>query len=65
MRVDELPLLHCSVSLLHDFERAATPTDWELGRHGINIEFKDPVSGKRRHATYLPEVIRYFCSTIR
>jgi uncharacterized protein (TIGR00296 family) len=33
----ELPQLSCAVSLLHSFEDCATPTDWEVGVHGIRL----------------------------
>jgi AMMECR1 domain-containing protein len=33
------------VTLLTDFERASTPMDWELGKHGLRVG-----------ATYLPDV---------
>lgn len=52
----ELPLLHCSVSLLHSFERAPAWNAWEVGKHGLVIEFSDPDSGARRTATFLPHV---------
>lgn len=29
--LDEVPLLHCSVSLLTNFEEAASPYDWDVG----------------------------------
>ncbi|KAI8585097.1 AMMECR1 domain-containing protein [Geranomyces variabilis] len=51
----ELPSLGCAVSLLTDFEKADGWSDWEVGTHGIWIEFKDG-SGRKRTATYLPEV---------
>ncbi|KAJ3169258.1 AMME chromosomal region protein 1-like [Geranomyces variabilis] len=52
---EELPSLGCAVSLLTDFEKADGWSDWEVGTHGIWIEFKDG-SGRKRTATYLPEV---------
>eukprot|EP00887_Chlorella_sp_A99_P006014 scaffold27.g6014.t1 len=52
----ELRDLRCTVSLLHSFERAASWEDWEIGVHGITIEFADPHTGARRSATFLPEV---------
>jgi len=36
---DEFSRLHCSVSLLMDFEPADHYLDWEIGTHGIRIEF--------------------------
>ncbi|XP_070538123.1 AMMECR1-like protein [Ptychodera flava] len=52
---DELPRLLCSVSLLTHFEEAANYLDWEVGVHGIKIEFYNE-KGNKRTATYLPEV---------
>jgi len=46
----ELPNLECGISLLHSFEDADNPFDWEVGKHGIRI-FIDHCS-----ATFLPEV---------
>ncbi|KAJ1655064.1 hypothetical protein IWQ61_005117 [Dispira simplex] len=51
----EVHRLSCSVSLLTHFEPAKHLTDWEVGVHGIWIEFQDGY-GHRRTATYLPEV---------
>lgn len=52
----EVPSLRCTVSLLHSFEPGASWDDWEVGTHGITIEFSDPASGTRRSSTFLPEV---------
>ncbi|KAG4093332.1 AMMECR1 domain-containing protein [Neocallimastix lanati (nom. inval.)] len=52
---EEFPKLACSVSLLHDFEEVDDIYDWEVGVHGIWIEFKD-VDGVKLTATFLPEV---------
>lgn len=38
----ELPQLSCTVSLLRCFEEATAWDDWEVGTHGIIIEFTDP-----------------------
>ncbi|KNC98390.1 uncharacterized protein SPPG_06096 [Spizellomyces punctatus DAOM BR117] len=51
----ELPNLSCGVSLLTEFEDGKDYLDWEIGTHGIWIEFRTD-SGSRRSATYLPEV---------
>jgi len=51
----ELNLLECSVSLLHAFEECLHAEDWEIGKHGIIINFRGP-DGVKRNATYLPEV---------
>jgi len=52
---DELSRLHCSVSILTDFEDAGDYLDWEPGTHGIRIEFLND-KGHKKTATYLPEV---------
>ncbi|KAI7841020.1 hypothetical protein COHA_005248 [Chlorella ohadii] len=52
----ELPQLKCTVSLLSGFETAGGWEDWEVGTHGLVIEFLDPATGGRRTATFLPEV---------
>lgn len=54
--LSELPYLQCTVSLLHSFESGQSWEDWEIGVHGITIEFIDPHSRYRRSATFLPEV---------
>ncbi|KAF9958882.1 AMME chromosomal region protein 1-like [Mortierella alpina] len=46
-----------SVSLLVDFEDGANYLDWEVGVHGVWIEFKDN-NGRKKTATYLPEVAK-------
>ncbi|KAF7313560.1 AMMECR1 domain-containing protein [Mycena chlorophos] len=38
----ELPTLECDVSLLTDFEDAASYLDWTVGVHGISIKFPHP-----------------------
>ncbi|GAA5850442.1 hypothetical protein JCM8547_001876 [Rhodosporidiobolus lusitaniae] len=38
----ELPRLECGVSLLTDFERCDDYLDWELGTHGVYVEFANP-----------------------
>jgi AMMECR1 domain-containing protein len=38
----ELPHLTCGVSLLREFEEARGWEDWEVGTHGLIIEFTDP-----------------------
>ncbi|ORX69046.1 AMME syndrome candidate gene 1 protein [Linderina pennispora] len=51
----ELPQLSCSVSLLTDFEEADDYLDWEIGKHGVWVEFRMP-NGRRQTATFLPEI---------
>ncbi|KAJ1938305.1 hypothetical protein GGF37_004861 [Kickxella alabastrina] len=55
IRLREVPQLSCSISLLTDFEPATDYLDWDVGVHGIWIEFRDE-RGKKRTATYLPEI---------
>ena len=52
---DELPRLSVSVSILRQFEEARDYRDWDIGTHGIRIEFYNE-RGAKRTATYLPEV---------
>ncbi|KAF2351407.1 AMMECR1 domain [Trinorchestia longiramus] len=52
---DELPRLSVSVSILRQFEEARDYRDWDIGTHGIRIEFFNE-RGAKRTATYLPEV---------
>jgi uncharacterized protein (TIGR00296 family) len=51
----ELSHLHCGVSLLDKFEDGADAFDWEVGKHGITIDFLSE-NGRRHHSTFLPEV---------
>jgi AMMECR1 domain-containing protein len=52
---EEFPRLHVSVSILRHFEDGADYLDWEIGVHGIRIEFHTE-KGNKRTATYLPDV---------
>ncbi|XP_076349750.1 uncharacterized protein CG5902-like isoform X3 [Tachypleus tridentatus] len=52
---DEFNKLHVSVSILRHFEDGQDYLDWEIGIHGIRIEFTSD-KGSKRTATYLPEV---------
>ena len=52
---DEFTKLSVSVSILRHFEDAIDYLDWEVGMHGIRIEFINE-KGNKRTATYLPEV---------
>ncbi|CAA6660672.1 unnamed protein product [Spirodela intermedia] len=56
IQAKELPHLECTVSILTDYEVAIHYLDWEVGKHGLIIEFTDPDYNSRRSATYLPEV---------
>lgn len=44
------------MSILKCFERAASWRDWQVGTHGIIIDFTDPLTGHAKSATFLPEV---------
>jgi len=50
--------LECTVSLLTAFESGLGWDAWDIGTHGLIIDFDDPVSGHGRSATYLPEVAK-------
>lgn len=52
---EEFPKLHVAVSILRHFEDGNDYLDWEIGVHGIRIEFTND-KGSKRTATYLPEV---------
>lgn len=49
----EIPKLQCTVSILHTYEKVANVYDWEVGTHGISIDFKE---SRHYSATFLPEV---------
>lgn len=52
--INELEYLKVSVTILRDFEPVADPLDWQVGTHGIKLEFKK--NGIRYNATFLPQV---------
>ena len=54
LQLEEVPKLECEVSLLHSFEHARNALDWEVGKHGIMIDFE--VEEQSFSATFLPEV---------
>jgi AMMECR1 domain-containing protein len=56
VQLKEVAHLSCSVSLLCCFEHAQGWQDWQIGQHGLIIEFTDPVLHCKRTATFLPEV---------
>lgn len=51
---NEIPTLEIGISLLVKYEKGTNCLDWEVGTHGIIIEFR--VDGQQYSATYLPEV---------
>ena len=53
----ELPSLRCEISILSNFEEVSDPLDWEIGTHGIEIEFKASTSSSKIYrGTFLPNV---------
>lgn len=54
MKMDEVPKLKVSVSLLLNFTDIQDPWGFEIGRHGVEIEFV--YRGRRYSSTFLPEV---------
>ncbi|GAQ77747.1 AMMECR1 protein [Klebsormidium nitens] len=58
IQAKELPYLQVTVSLLTDYEVVDHYLDWEVGKHGMILEFIDP-HNYRRSATYLPEVAQH------
>ena len=50
----ELEHLHCTVSVLCNFETITDPYDWIVGKHGVEIQFS--YKGIPYSGTYLPEV---------
>ncbi|KAF2714146.1 hypothetical protein K504DRAFT_462579 [Pleomassaria siparia CBS 279.74] len=54
--VSELPTLEVGVTLLTNFEPISTALDWEIGTHGLRINFNH--NGRRYGSTYLPDVAR-------
>jgi len=55
MTREEFQHLQVGVSILCHFESGDDYLDWEIGVHGIRIEFTSE-KGSKRTATYLPEV---------
>jgi len=53
--LQEVRALECSVTLLHNFEKAEHYLDWTIGRHGLIIEF-EALRGSVLSATFLPSV---------
>ncbi len=50
----ELPSLTCAVSVLHEFTKRSSWDEWEVGVHGIQIEYTH--KGSEYQGTFLPEV---------
>jgi AMMECR1 domain-containing protein len=50
----EVPHLSVGVSLLVNFTKIDDPLEWEVGKHGIEIDFT--INGREYGSTFLPEV---------
>ena len=46
--------MNVGVSLLVNFEKGKKYNEWEVGKHGIIIDFEE--GGEEFNATFLPEV---------
>eukprot|EP01060_Flectonema_neradi_P040588 TRINITY_DN9312_c3_g1_i2.p1 TRINITY_DN9312_c3_g1~~TRINITY_DN9312_c3_g1_i2.p1 ORF type:complete len:216 (+),score=29.18 TRINITY_DN9312_c3_g1_i2:65-649(+) len=55
MRKDELSSLTCSVTILSKMTPIDRWDDWEIGRHGIYMDYRE--GGRSYSATFLPSVI--------
>ncbi|CAI5443869.1 unnamed protein product [Caenorhabditis angaria] len=53
--LDEIPSLHCGVSILVDFEDCTNYNDWQIGTHGVRMRFN--YRGSNYSAVFLPEVM--------
>ena len=53
IKLEEVKDLNCGISLLVNFEKVENIYDWEIGKHGIQIEFE---SDRYYRGTYLPQV---------
>jgi len=54
MELRELPALECGISLLTDFEDAASYLDWTVGTHGIQVSFAPPPSSSQQPPSDAP-----------
>lgn len=54
--LSEVQNLNVAVSILTNFNRIEDCYDWEVGKHGIEIEFIG--GGRRFSGTFLPEVAK-------
>jgi uncharacterized protein (TIGR00296 family) len=55
IRLNEIPSLKVSVSLLLNFQAIEDPFAFEIGRHGVELDFR--ANGQDYGATFLPEVM--------
>jgi uncharacterized protein (TIGR00296 family) len=56
IELSEVPELSVGVSLLVNFTKIEDPLAWEVGKHGISIEFTSANSKRTYSSTFLPEV---------
>lgn len=54
IRAQEIPTLQCEVSILTDFEDIGDVYDWDLGIHGLKIQFT--YNHSSHSSTFLPHV---------
>ncbi|CCE63887.1 hypothetical protein TPHA_0G00510 [Tetrapisispora phaffii CBS 4417] len=63
----ELPRLKCTCNILHSFttiysnksnHKNGNINDWIIGKHGIELKYRDPISKSIVSATFLPEVMK-------
>eukprot|EP00919_Chromeraceae_sp_WS-2016_P075775 GHVR01179190.1.p1 GENE.GHVR01179190.1~~GHVR01179190.1.p1 ORF type:complete len:218 (+),score=29.27 GHVR01179190.1:51-656(+) len=59
----ELPKLKCDVSILHSFEKCDEAHDWDIGVHGVILEFTHPHTQERYMSTYLPHIVKELFGT--
>ena len=57
IREEEFLDLHLSLSFLYNFKNIDKWDDWEIGVHGVYLQFWDLEDKCKRSATYLPEVM--------
>lgn len=63
VELKEMPRLRGTLTILHSFEIAKHPLDWELGVHGLAADFN--VKGDGYWGVFLPEVMLKFKSKER
>ncbi|KAH7713143.1 AMMECR1 domain containing protein [Aphelenchoides avenae] len=54
--IEEVPQLHCSLSIINNIQPISDYHDWTIGRHGLHVYYE--VAGEKHSAYYLPEVPR-------
>lgn len=52
--LEDVPYLMLTITYIFNFEKCRHVYDWEIGKHGIKINFK--VRGKSYSSTFLPDV---------